>query len=103
MARKRAKEDRAKEKKAICANLEAENEKLDQTIQHTDRQLTKMRGDQMETKNALMNFKDEVEVMRNQHRAVETEKHHAVMTKQVEMKQQKFEMAVQTQQAHAAG
>merc|ERR1719382_590545 len=35
MARKRAKEDRAKEKKAICANLEAENEKLDQTIQHT--------------------------------------------------------------------
>lgn len=107
-ARKKAKEDRMREKKAICSNLEAENEKLDQMIQHTDRQLTKMRGDHMETKSALMNFKDEVEVMRNQHRAVEQEKHqtknqHVVMTKQVEMKQQKFEMAVQTQQAHATG
>ncbi|CAK0859056.1 unnamed protein product [Prorocentrum cordatum] len=108
MARKKAKEDRMKEKKAICANLEAENERLEQAIQHTDRQLTKMRGDQMETKNALTNFRDEVEVMKNQHRAVEQEKHqtknqHAVMTKQVEMKSMKFEMAVKQQQAHATG
>jgi chromosome segregation ATPase len=108
MARKKAKEDKMKEKKGICEGLESENNKLEQAIANTDRQLTKMRSDHLETKESLTQFRDECEVMKNQHRAVENEKlqaqnHHQIMATALEKREMKFQSALKAQQAHAAG
>merc|ERR1712113_1162160 len=74
LSRKRTKEEKMKEKKRLHEDVEAENNKMEEGIQQTDRQLVRMRLDHMETKSSLNSFKDEVEVMKNQLSACETEK-----------------------------
>merc|ERR1712113_181542 len=66
LSRKRQKEDRMKERKRFHEEVDAENNKMEEGIQQTDRQLVRMRLDHMETKSSLNSFKDEVEVMKNQ-------------------------------------
>mmetsp|Transcript_36800 Transcript_36800/g.104782 ORF Transcript_36800/g.104782 Transcript_36800/m.104782 type:complete len:898 (+) Transcript_36800:99-2792(+) len=92
--RKRTKEEKMKERKRFHEEMESENNKLDQQIQQTDRQLVRIRLDHQETKGALQSFKDEVDVMKNQMRACETEKNntkneHASASRNLELRQKK--------------
>merc|ERR1712060_118844 len=74
LGRKRTKEDKMKDRKRFHEEVENENNKMEEGIQQTDRQLVRMRLDHMETKGSLGSFRDEVEVMKNQLQACETEK-----------------------------
>lgn len=74
MVGKKSKEEKMKERKHFFETVEDDNQKMDLAIQQTDRQLTRIRLDYQETKQSLAGFKDEVEVMKNQVQAVETEK-----------------------------
>jgi coiled-coil domain-containing protein 39 len=96
MARKKQKEDKMKDRKRLYEDTEGENQKLEQTIQQTDRQLVRIRLDHMETKNSLTSFKDEVEVMKNQLQACQTEKtntqnEHTVLSRNLELRKEKYE------------
>jgi len=96
LARKRQKEEKMRERKKFHSEVEAENEKTEAAIQQTDRQLVRIRLDHMDVKGSLTGFKDEVEVLKNQLSACETEKNntknqHAQLVKQVEGRKQKYE------------
>jgi len=105
MGRKKSKEDKMKERKRFYDEIEAENEKLEQAIQQTDRQLVRIRMDHMETKTSLTGFKDEVEVMKNQLNACAVEKHktqheHQVLSRNLEMRKEKYEQNHRSLQSH---
>mmetsp|Transcript_41567 Transcript_41567/g.109721 ORF Transcript_41567/g.109721 Transcript_41567/m.109721 type:complete len:891 (+) Transcript_41567:143-2815(+) len=96
MERKKIKEEKLKDRRRFQEEVEAENEKMDNTIQNTDRQLTRIRMDYMETKNSLTAFKDEVEVMKNMAQSCEKEKHdtrnqHAVLSRELDMRKDRYE------------
>jgi chromosome segregation ATPase len=96
MERKKIKEEKLKDRKRFQEEVEAENEKMDATIQNTDRHLAKIRMDYMETKHSLTAFKDEVDVMKNMLSASEKEKHetknqHASLTRELQFRQEKHE------------
>merc|ERR1719293_488482 len=74
LERKRQKEVRMKDKKRLHEEVNQENEKLEHGIQQTDRQLVRIRLDHMNVKGELNGFRDEVEVLKNQLGACETEK-----------------------------
>mmetsp|Transcript_115825 Transcript_115825/g.216826 ORF Transcript_115825/g.216826 Transcript_115825/m.216826 type:complete len:902 (-) Transcript_115825:124-2829(-) len=74
LQRKRQKDERMKEKKKFYEDAESENQKLEQGISAADRQLVRVRMDYMNVKTELTGFKDEVEVLKNQLSACETEK-----------------------------
>eukprot|EP00929_Paragymnodinium_shiwhaense_P117399 TRINITY_DN8793_c0_g1_i16.p1 TRINITY_DN8793_c0_g1~~TRINITY_DN8793_c0_g1_i16.p1 ORF type:complete len:894 (-),score=357.54 TRINITY_DN8793_c0_g1_i16:416-3097(-) len=74
LQRKQQKESRMKDKRRLYDEIFNENEKMDQAIQQTDRQLVRVRLDHMNVKGELTGFRDEVEVLRNQLNACETEK-----------------------------
>mmetsp|Transcript_7374 Transcript_7374/g.18510 ORF Transcript_7374/g.18510 Transcript_7374/m.18510 type:complete len:897 (+) Transcript_7374:100-2790(+) len=108
LARKRQKEDKLKERNKFHDDVENENKKMDQNIQQMDRQLVRMRMDHMETKGALTSFKDEVEVTKNQMRACEVEKNntrneHAMVSRSLDLRQQKYEAMHKQFQAHQRG
>merc|ERR1711904_283128 len=73
LTRKKQKEQKMKEKQKFLQDSEAENTKLEGTITAGDRQLARIRLDHMNVKSGLLEFKDEVEVLKNQLAAVATE------------------------------
>jgi len=73
LTRKKQKEQKMKEKQKFLQDSETENTKLEGTITAGDRQLARIRLDHMNVKSGLMEFKDEVEVLKNQLAAVATE------------------------------
>eukprot|EP00928_Gymnodinium_smaydae_P048052 TRINITY_DN320_c0_g2_i1.p1 TRINITY_DN320_c0_g2~~TRINITY_DN320_c0_g2_i1.p1 ORF type:complete len:893 (-),score=305.30 TRINITY_DN320_c0_g2_i1:246-2924(-) len=89
LQRKQQKEAKMKEKQRALEELTNENEKLEQGIQHTDRQLVRIRLDHMNVKGELTGFKDEVEVLKNQLAASETEKNQ--MKNQLQVHSQNLE------------
>merc|ERR1712039_349563 len=102
------KEDKMKEKKKMHEDVEAENNKMEEGIQQTDRQLVRMRLDHMETKGSLTSFKDEVEVMKTQLSACETEKNntkneHAVLMRNLDVRKEKYEQMHKHFKAHQRG
>eukprot|EP00932_Pfiesteria_piscicida_P016804 SRR837773.3712.p1 GENE.SRR837773.3712~~SRR837773.3712.p1 ORF type:complete len:704 (-),score=395.80 SRR837773.3712:40-1968(-) len=108
MDRKKVKEDKLKERRKFHEEVEGECAKLDASIQQTDRQLVRIRLDHLETKQALSNFKDEVEVMKNQMRACEHERNstkneHQMAAKSRELKMAKVEAMNQQLVAHQRG
>lgn len=97
-----------KDRKKFHADVEAENEKMETGIQQTDRQLVRLRLDHMETKASLTAFKDEVEVLKNQLSACETEKsntrhEHFVLTQNLEARKRKHELMSKNYQEHKKG
>merc|ERR1712176_1451715 len=66
LSRKRQKDEKLKEKRKFYEDSGNDNEKLDQLISATDRQLVRVRLDHMNVKGEMTSFKDEVEVMKNQ-------------------------------------
>ncbi|CAE7456638.1 CCDC39 [Symbiodinium natans] len=105
MTRKKVKEDKMKERKQFHDEVEADNEKMEQTIQQTDRQLVRMRMDHMEAKTSLTGFKDEVEVMKNQVSACHsernrTENEHQVGAQRLESRRDKHEQAYRQLEMH---
>lgn len=105
MTRKKVKEDKMKERKQFHDEVQADNEKLEQTIQQTDRQLVRMRMDHMEAKTSLTGFKDEVEVMKNQVIACHSEKNrtaneHQVGATRLEGRREKHEQAYRQLEMH---
>lgn len=74
MVGKKTKEEKMKERKLAFEAIEEDVQKTNLAIENTDRQLARVRLEFQETKQSLVSFKDEVEVMRNQVQAVETEK-----------------------------
>jgi len=108
LARKKQKEDKMKERKRFHEEVETENEKMDLSIQQTDRQLVKIRLDHLQTKGSLSSFKDEVDVMKNQLSACETEKNntrneHTVLTRNLELRKEKHETMQRQLKAHQRG
>ncbi|CAL1173930.1 unnamed protein product [Cladocopium goreaui] len=98
MSRKKVKEDKMKERRQFHEEIEGENEKMEQTIQQTDRQLVRMRMDYMDAKTSLTGFKDEVEVMKNQLNAcisekIKTQNEHEVGAKRLEQRKEKHDQA----------
>merc|ERR1719191_1751504 len=71
--RKKKTEQKMKEKQKFLTDSENENEKLETQITSSDRQLARIRLDHMNVKGGLGEFKDEVEVLKNQLAAVATE------------------------------
>ncbi|CEL98484.1 unnamed protein product [Vitrella brassicaformis CCMP3155] len=59
--------------KAFLAQERATNDQVETEIGNTDRQLAKLRLEYMDSKNGLVEFKDEVEVLRNQLAGAATE------------------------------
>jgi len=105
MSRKKVKEDKMKERKQFHDEVEADNEKMEQTIQQTDRQLVRMRMDHMEAKTSLTGFKDEVEVMKNQLSACQSEKvrthnEHQVGARRLDQRKEKHEQAYRQLEQH---
>lgn len=108
MERKAQKEDKMKERRKFHEEVEGENSKVDTAITQTDRQLVRIRMDHLETKQALANFKDEVEITKNQMRACEHEKNnakneHAQATKNRELKAAKVEAMTKQHESHTRG
>mmetsp|Transcript_71485 Transcript_71485/g.149443 ORF Transcript_71485/g.149443 Transcript_71485/m.149443 type:complete len:890 (+) Transcript_71485:208-2877(+) len=108
MERKKAKEEKMKERQRFHEEVESENGKLDAQIQQTERQLVRVRMDHLESKQALTSFKDEVEVMKNQMRACEQEKNkakneHAQAAQSRELKGQKLEAMKGQFESHSRG
>lgn len=108
LEQKGAKEEKMKERKKQFEDTEAENKRLDASIQQIDRQLVRIRLDHMNVKGELTSFKDEVEVLRNQLAACETEKvntknqlHH--LTKHVESQKEKHNCALRNFQTQQRG
>lgn len=98
MSRKKVKEDKMKERRQFHEEIEGENEKMEQNIQQTDRQLVRMRMDYMDAKTSLTGFKDEVEVMKNQLNAcisekIKTQNEHEVGAKRLEQRKEKHDQA----------
>merc|ERR1711976_873598 len=96
LARKRVKDDRLKEKRKLHEDSEQENKRLEEHIQNTDRQLVRVRLDHMNVKTELTGFRDEVEVLKNQLNACETEKTNTknklqVMAKNLEVRKDKYQ------------
>jgi len=96
LERKRQKDDKMKEKRKAFEESSAENEKLEQGITASDRQLVRLRLDHMNVKTELTGFKDEVEVLKNQLSACETEKSNTrnklhVMQRQLEIRKDKYQ------------
>lgn len=105
MSRKKVKEDKMKERRQFHEDIEGENEKMEQTIQQTDRQLVRMRMDYMEAKTSLTGFKDEVEVMKNQLNAcisekLNTQNQHEVGAKRLEQRKEKHDQAYKSLDGH---
>eukprot|EP00435_Cladocopium_sp_Y103_P019494 s3290_g4.t1 len=128
MSRKKVKEDKMKERKQFHEEIEGENEKMEQTIQQTDRQLVRMRMDYMDglssgpqperycqlllylsddqdAKTSLTGFKDEVEVMKNQLNAcisekIKTQNEHEVGAKRLEQRKEKHDQAYKNLDMH---
>mmetsp|Transcript_108325 Transcript_108325/g.258499 ORF Transcript_108325/g.258499 Transcript_108325/m.258499 type:complete len:884 (+) Transcript_108325:74-2725(+) len=105
MTRKKTKEDKMKERKQFFEDIEGENEKMEQTIQQTDRQLVRMRMDHMEAKTSLTGFKDEVEVMKNQLNAcisekIRTQNEQEVGAKRLEQRKDKHDEAYKSLELH---
>merc|ERR1719324_1809434 len=97
LGRKRQKDDRLKEKRKLYEDSQQENEKLEQHISATDRQLVRVRLDHMNVKTELTGFKDEVEVLKNQLQATETERVNTknklhVMARNLEVRKEKYKM-----------
>lgn len=97
-----------KERKRFHEEVETENEKLEQNIQQADRQLVKIRLDHLQTKGSLSSFRDEVDVMKNQLSACETEKNntrneHTVLTRNLELRKEKHEHMQRQFKAHQRG
>lgn len=108
LARKRSKEEKMREKKKFHEEVESENTKLEQNIQQTDRQLVRIRLDHMDVKSSLTGFKDEVEVLKNQLSACETEKvntrnQHAQLAKSLEARKEKHAALQRQAKSHARG
>lgn len=74
LQRKQTKEGKMKEKRRLYDEVCQENEKMEAGISQTERQLTRIRQDHLNVKGELTGFKDEVEVLRMQLGACETEK-----------------------------
>merc|ERR1712066_726303 len=96
LQRKRQKDEKMKEKKKFHEEAEGENQKLEQGISATDRQLVRVRLDHMNVKTELTGFKDEVEVLKNQLSACETEKSNTknqltVLMKSLEARKVKYQ------------
>lgn len=97
LQRKRQKDEKMKERKKAFEDAEQENQKLEQGISATDRQLVRVRLDHMNVKTELTGFKDEVDVLKNQLSACETEKvntrnKHAVLSRNLEQRKEKYQM-----------
>merc|ERR1712176_219735 len=97
LQRKRQKDERMKEKRKQYEEVEAENQRLEAGIATTDRQLVRVRLDHMNVKTELSGFKDEVEVLKNQLGACETERtntknKHAVIHRNLETRKDKYQM-----------
>jgi len=108
LGRKKQKEDKMKDRKRFHEEVENENEKMDQTLQQTDRQLVRQRLDHQQTKASLTGFKDEVDVMKNQLSACEHEKHkthneHAMLTRNLQFRKEKHEQMLGQLKAHQRG
>jgi len=105
MSRKKVKEDKMKERRQFHEEIEGENEKMEQTIQQTDRQLVRMRMDYMDAKTSLTGFKDEVEVMKNQLNAcisekIKTQNEYEVGAKRLEQRKEKHDQAYKSLDMH---
>jgi chromosome segregation ATPase len=105
---KKQKEDKMKEKKRQHEEVNGDNEKMNNTIDQTDRQLVQIRTDHMKAKDSINNFKDEVEVLKNQLTACEKEKNdhhnqHQVQSRNLEFRQQKHEQMQKHLQAQNRG
>merc|ERR1719387_514268 len=74
LTRKKQKEAKLKEKQKSFEDSESTNTNLESSIQNTERQLTRVRMDHLNVKQGLQEFKDEVDIMKNQLAACETEK-----------------------------
>merc|ERR1711971_1154419 len=84
-----------KDKKRLYEEVSHENERMEQDIQQTDRKLVLIRLDHMNVKGELTGFRDEVEVLRNQLGACETEKNNTknelnVLHKNLETRKGKY-------------
>jgi len=66
LSRKRQKEQKLQDRKIFHEQALADNEKVQNEIIQTDRQLARIRIDYMNVRNGLTDFKDEVEVLKNQ-------------------------------------
>lgn len=96
LQRKQTKEGRMKDKKKLYEEVTNENEKMEQNISQTDRQLVRVRLDHMNVKGELTGFKDEVDVLRNQLGACEIEKiktknHLEQLQKSLEARKNKYQ------------
>jgi len=99
LKRKRAKQAKLTERRAFLDAAIAENEKVQVQITQTDRQLARIRLDYMSVKDGLSDFKDEVEVLKNQlsaaaHEQVVQKTELVTLTKRLEdrkLRSQEFE------------
>jgi len=108
LGRKRQKEEKMRERKKFHEEVEGENSKLEQGIQQSDRQLVRIRLDHMDVKSSLTGFKDEVEVLKNQLTACETEKvntrnQHNQLVKSLESRKDKHDQLQKQSKGHARG
>eukprot|EP00415_Alexandrium_ostenfeldii_P003459 UN3459 len=108
LGRKRTKEEKMRERKKHHEEVDGENSKMEQAIQQTDRQLVRIRLDHMDVKSSMTSFKDEVEVMRNQLSACETEKtnarnQHAQMVRSLELRKDKHQQLQNQCNQHSRG
>eukprot|EP00420_Gonyaulax_spinifera_P021964 CAMPEP_0197914562 /NCGR_PEP_ID=MMETSP1439-20131203/78724_1 /TAXON_ID=66791 /ORGANISM="Gonyaulax spinifera, Strain CCMP409" /LENGTH=141 /DNA_ID=CAMNT_0043536475 /DNA_START=9 /DNA_END=430 /DNA_ORIENTATION=- len=97
-----------KDRKKFHEEVGNENQKMEQTIQQTDRQLVRIRLDHLDVKSSLTGFKDEVEVLKNQLSACETEKvntknQHTQLQRSLEQRKAKYEQLHQQFQGHQRG
>mmetsp|Transcript_91480 Transcript_91480/g.244969 ORF Transcript_91480/g.244969 Transcript_91480/m.244969 type:complete len:925 (-) Transcript_91480:135-2909(-) len=73
LKRKEGKEEKLKEKQKFLQESENENKKVETQITNTDRQLARIRIEHMNVKAGLQEFKDEVEILKNQLAAAATD------------------------------
>lgn len=106
--RKKQKEDKLNDRRRNHTELENDNEKMRNNIDQTDRQLVQIRTDHMKAKDSIGNFKDEVEVMKNQLTATEKEKNehhnkHQVLSRDLQFRTDKHEEMQQNLKAKTRG
>jgi len=108
LARKQQKEEKMKDRKRFHEEVQTENEKLDAQIAQSDRLLVRLRLDHMNVKGELTGFKDEVEVLKNQLGACETEKtntknQHSQLIKSLENHKDRHQNLQKNHEFHSRG
>merc|ERR1712194_332700 len=93
---RRGKEQKLKERINFLEDTQAENAKVQQVILSSDRQLMRVRKDHISVRDGLTEFKDEVDVLRNQlgsRSALQSQQRHKLVGQKEELEEKKTRLA----------